>query len=146
MSASGNILREIDLSDPFGITNQTYPHFTDIRGIESDPLSNDIFLTMIGYSNFYFQTMRMNSNGELLDTNFFWYGDDMFYTSEGSLLVGSRTQSPGIFTNEIGFMGSFEGNEQMFVTQIAPVPLPATLWLFCSGLIGIIGFVRKRRT
>ena len=31
-----------------------------------------------------------------------------------------------------------------FATGIAPVPLPATAWLFGSGLIGLIGFARRK--
>ena len=27
---------------------------------------------------------------------------------------------------------------------IAPVPLPATVWLFCSGMLGLIGFARRK--
>lgn len=29
---------------------------------------------------------------------------------------------------------------------LAPVPVPATVWLFCSGLVGLIGIARRRNT
>jgi len=30
------------------------------------------------------------------------------------------------------------------VTQVNPVPLPAAAWLFASGMIGLVGFARRR--
>lgn len=144
MDQTGSIVRDINLTDPNGLTGQTYLNFTDIRGIESNPLNGDIYLSMLGYSNFNFQTLRMNSDGQLLNNNYFLYGDDLYFTDEGELLVGSRTQSPGIFTSELGYSGSFEGTERMFVTQISAVPVPPAIWLFVSGLAGLLHFKRKR--
>jgi len=28
---------------------------------------------------------------------------------------------------------------------ITPVPVPATAWLFCSGLLGLIGVARRKK-
>ena len=30
--------------------------------------------------------------------------------------------------------------------NVAPVPLPAAVWLFGSGLVGVIAFARRRRS
>lgn len=48
------------------------------------------------------------------------------------------------------FFGSFESNVVLSGTwsptvQMTPVPVPAALWLFGSGLLGLAGVVRRRR-
>ena len=46
----------------------------------------------------------------------------------------------------IGYDGSFNGSEQLvFVSQITVVPVPCALWLFGSGLIGLIGISKRKR-
>lgn len=43
--------------------------------------------------------------------------------------------------------GVFESTNTVFIGNyyaIKPVPLPAAAWLFCFGLIGLVGIVRKK--
>lgn len=37
-----------------------------------------------------------------------------------------------------------EGTDTLFATYMSPVPVPAAVWLFGSGLIGLIGLSRRR--
>ncbi len=37
-----------------------------------------------------------------------------------------------------------DGGYELISTTVAPVPIPAAAWLFASGLLGLIGVVRKR--
>lgn len=39
--------------------------------------------------------------------------------------------------------GAVDGQEQLFLT---PVPVPAAVWLFGSGLIGLFGLARRKKT
>lgn len=39
--------------------------------------------------------------------------------------------------------GAVDGQEQLFLTAI---PVPAAVWLFGSGLLGLLGLARRRRT
>jgi hypothetical protein len=32
----------------------------------------------------------------------------------------------------------------VFRTELSPVPIPGAVWLFGSGLVGLIGFRKKR--
>ena len=113
--------------------------FADIRGIEYNAATNDLFVTMLGYSGQSFQLMRFDATSGVLEKQItFNYADDLFLTSTGTLLVGSRTQTPGIFDQELIQVGSLGSASQMFVTQNT-VPEPATtgLWLAGAALIGL---------
>lgn len=61
---------------------------------------------------------------------------DARYSSVGSGFAFPGITDPG--TEGAAFLG---GN-----LQLAPVPLPAAAWLFGTGLIGVIAFVRRRTT
>lgn len=121
---------------------------TDARGIEYDPATNAIFVTMLGHTGEFFQLMRINGVSVHVEAQTtFVYGDDLALASGGRLIVGSRTQAPGIFDMNLNQVGTLTGGQQMFVTQMpATVPVPATAWLMGSGLLGLLGVARKRKT
>ena len=41
---------------------------------------------------------------------------------------------------------TYHSASNMFLTNVAPVPLPAAAWLFGSGLLGLIGIARRKKT
>jgi hypothetical protein len=47
-----------------------------------------------------------------------------------------------------GIRGYFDigSGNSMHVTSVSTVPLPAAVWLFASGLLGLIGVARRKRT
>lgn len=72
-----------------------------------------------------------------------------------SVTIGEVSQGPTAFTgtanNTIGIHMNFAlsaGDSASFDTlfEVTPVPLPATLWLFGSGLLAIFGLRRKKVT
>lgn len=120
---------------------------TDARGVEYDPLTGDIFVTVLGNSGSgFFRLMRLDGTSGQVEANvYFWYGDDMFLTADNRLIVGSRTQAPGIFDLNLNYMGSLSAGQQMFVTQMpSTVPVPAAIWMMGSGLLGLLGIARRR--
>jgi hypothetical protein len=116
---TGTIVRSISL---------TGAYFVDVRGIEYDPAIDKLFATELGYTNFEFRLMRINASTGVLENDvFFWYGDDLFLTQSGKLLVGSRTQAPGIYDENLTSIGTLGTVERMFVTQYptaGPTPSP----------------------
>lgn len=126
----GNLLvlsaYDLDEITPNGAKVRSYPFdLVDARGVEYDPATGKLFVTMLGYSDFYFRLMRFDRTTGLLEANTsFWYGDDIFLTNSGNLLVGSRTTTPTIFTQNLMQAGSLNGGSQMFVTQLLPEFLP----------------------
>jgi hypothetical protein len=131
------------------IIPDTIISFVDARGVEFDPLTNKIYVTMLGYTGQFFQLMRFDGDtGHLEKSVYFWYGDDIFLTSDDRLIVGSRTQVPAIFDLDLNQIAVLNGGQQMFVTQMplaasvasAPVPvLPRTLIALLCVLVIISG-------
>jgi hypothetical protein len=112
---SGTFIRSIPL---VGDDNS----YTDIRGIEYDPPTNKLFVTELGHTNFFFQIMRIDASTGVLERNVtFNYADDLFLDASGRLLVGSRTQTPNFYTQNLDQVGMLGDGQQMFVTQY-PVP------------------------
>ena len=109
----------------------------DVRGIEYDPATDKLFATELGYTGFEFRLMRINaSTGFLENSIFFWYGDDLFLTQSNTLLVGSRTQAPGMFDENLSSVGTLGTIERMFVTQhiaASPTPTPTPSPTPCTG-------------
>jgi len=96
--------------------------FVDVRGIEYDPAKNKLFATELGYTNFNFQLMRINASTGILEKSVtFNYADDLFLTQSGTLLVGSRTETPRIYMENLNNLGTVGITQRMFITQyIAP--------------------------
>jgi hypothetical protein len=121
-AASQSYIDEITNSGAFVRRIQlTGNSFTDIRGIEYNPTTNILFVTHLGHSDFFDRIMRVNATtGALLSSVVFNYADDLFLDSSGNLLVGSRTQNPTFFSEDLVSGNSLNGGQQMFVTQYAP--------------------------
>lgn len=138
---NGNVLvlsaYYLDEITPSGSLVRQFPaRFTDARGVEYDPATDKLFVTHLGHTGFYFQVMRFNwTTGVMEASTYFWYGDDIFLTDSGMLLVGSRTMPPTFFTQDLTPVGTLAGGQQMFVTQLLPScpPTNAAPAITCPG-------------
>jgi hypothetical protein len=120
----GTLVRNIRLNDA------NRDRFYEVRGMEYDPMTDDLFVTHLGYTGFFAQLMRINARtGELERNVGFNYGDgdDLFLDLAGDVLVGGRGVSPTFFTNNLDQMGTLNGGQQMFVTRFLPWPTFADL-------------------
>jgi hypothetical protein len=125
--SSGNLLvlsayRLAEITPQGQLVRQIGPpfpgRFVDARGVEYDEVTGKIFVTHLGYSGFFFRLMRLDgTTGVLEDDVVFTYADDLFVTSTGDLLVGSRTNPPRIYDQALQQLREFEGGARMFVTQ-----------------------------
>jgi hypothetical protein len=62
--------------------------------------------------------MRINASTGVLEKSVtFNYADDLFLTQSGTLLVGSRTETPRIYTENLNSVGTVGITQRMFVTQ-----------------------------
>lgn len=146
--ASSHLIQEIT---PNGSVVRTLPllgsdghPLNDITGIEYNAVTNDLFVTELGHTGAEFQLMRFDATTSALEkSTSFIYGNDMFLTTSGALLVGSRTQVPAFYDQDLNPLGTLHGSEQMFVTQL--VPEPSMISLMTLGLGCIAGWNRNRK-
>jgi len=77
-------------------------------------------------------------------------GSSLFFLSVDQSVVtvtGRQGTGPGINTGDFAntaLLGSFSLSTSGNLTY-APVPLPAAVWLFGAGLMGLVGVARRRR-
>jgi hypothetical protein len=106
--------------------------WANVQGIEYDAAIDKLFACELGYSGFESQLMRINAaTGVLENSVYFNYGNDLFLTQSNTLLVGSYTQAPGIFDENLTSIGSLGTEARVFVTQCTaagptPAPTPCT--------------------
>lgn len=72
-----------------------------------------------------------------------------YQSGEPSLLAFSIGRRFNVDPNEVdfrvsGFGGYDHTNEEIWMVRASPVPVPAAVWLFGSGLIGLTAFARRR--
>lgn len=138
ITTDGTLVREI---------RPTGSMFVDLRGIEYDAKSGTIYATELGYSGFSFQLMKIDySTGKIEDSVDHWYGDDLCYTNEGELLVGSRTQPMALMDSSLNTLLTFSVGDQMFVAQASsPAPVPeASTYGMLAGILSLAAIcVRK---
>ena len=134
---AGAVVRTLPLVGPEGLA------LNDIRGIAYNPVTNDLFVTELGYTRAPFELLRYHATtGALEKSTTFIYGDDIQLTTSGALLVGSRTQDPTFFDENLNAIGTLHGGQQMFVTQL--VPEPSTLVLLGLAMFALLLFCLRR--
>jgi hypothetical protein len=103
------------------VTSYPFSILVDARSMEYNPATNILFVTHFGRTDFYDRIMRFNATtGALLSNTEFGYATDLFLDASGNLLVGSYTQTPTFFSQDLVRGKSLNGGQQMFVTQYAP--------------------------
>ena len=85
------------------------------------------------------------ASGGAFGDNTFLVGESMaaliLYTSE--LFLGSfPSAAADLALTNLGFTAAFDGTT-LSIGSVAPIPLPAAVWLFGAGLAGLIGFGRR---
>jgi len=148
IDGDGNLVRTITLSDPNHVSDASFFFVNDLRGIEYDPITDRVFVSMLGNSdNLSFVTMAFDlATGILLDIGSFTYGDDMFLAGD-TLLLGSRTEAPWILSPvDLSILGRLDGAERMFVTRnaVAVVAEPGTLALMAASLLLMLAMPGSR--
>lgn len=90
--------------------------------------------------------MTIDVNGTIFDDSMEYYGGALMELDNSALLDLQYSATAGDFDSfSIDFIssGEFTG---IWGTNVAmsPVPIPAALWLFGSGLLALVGFARRK--
>jgi len=71
------------------------------------------------------------------------YGNNALYFSASSGISGTDIYALDLTTGTESVVSERNGSNLAFMPS--PVPVPASVWLFGSGLLGLIGFARKKK-
>ena len=95
-----------------------------------------------------------NGEGALIGDIGFWNvfglaspnGVDLYGVSRFEVI--SIDPTTGVGTSILDYSGSglVDGYGAAFITEAALVPIPAAVWLFGSGLLGLVGIARRKKT
>ena len=153
-----NSLQDVNQGDLFSLTVQG-SEFPDLSGggidFSFDPSVVQINSIAINTSVFTFESgagTLDNSIGTLIDTYFNTFtgtgssfdvmtiGLEAIGLGETSLMMFESSMFP--FADEFG--GVVDVTYESAVINVSAVPLPAAAWLFGSGLLALVGFIRKK--
>jgi hypothetical protein len=139
-------LEVINLWASFGITS---PVALSSRTYKAKYEGGRLFLDLLGNTRPYTETGRNPyTDGYVLNSN---GGDAETYVvglvcHVGPCLSGNTTGRGHTFEREQGVAPHINSPDYgSFLVQSTVVPVPAAVWLFGSGLIGLIGFARRKK-
>lgn len=91
--------------------------------------------------------------GNIFGSGWRQFGGDIYGESSSSVLgfsfdftadAGSLLSISGTYTNS-DFIDAAILSSNLATVSVSAVPVPAAVWLFGSGLIGLIGFARRKK-
>jgi hypothetical protein len=93
--------------------------------------------------NAYF-TLAFNANTMLGNLDQMVYGDCAPTGLMGPMMTGNMCMT-GHSVALVGYAGTMDGVPLSLSITPSAVPVPAAVWLFGSGLVGLIGVTRRRK-
>lgn len=143
LTADGAPIREIVLTDSQHLNQTPYFLYSNLRGLEYNPWTNQLYLSM-GILGGAFDGPVMIFDYALQDLigfrNFMGV-NDIFLLDSKTLLIGDRYSAPLIVSpSDLSEIGKSEGEERMFVTGIrtaSAVPVTTTSSLLGLAIVGL---------
>ena len=127
-----SITTPLNLGDPNFIYNYT-------MGFVTTPYANDPNSTLRPAPSINLTT----NTADLSSFRINWY--EIMFENTGATNVPITQNLDGSYHLSWQMVGGFSATGTATMTMdIAPVPLPAAVWLFGSGLLGLIGVVRRK--
>jgi hypothetical protein len=124
LDPTGAFVRNIRVTDPNGVAGGGLFFISSPDGVEYDPVANEIFVTMGGFTGQNHRLMKLDADtGVLLEITTFINPQDLFFGDDRLLLSGSRTFAPGLFDTNLALIrtaGDDQFDDHFFVTQLLP--------------------------
>ena len=100
----------------------------------------------INVNNNFGAVFFYGTSTECSDTNKSCLGRINFEAMNATPLLFLQSDSTGWGDIEtLTIDASMNTNQGSLLVKVSAVPIPATIWLFCSGLIGLVGFARHKK-
>lgn len=141
------------LSASFSIDGHTYditqPPGSIYRGTpgEIDSFRAELPGSITAYNDFYgYFDLDEDGGDAISSSSFIWNpydGSDMTYSGDFTL-TGNFYGNAHITLLDGGLEAHYE-THTFSVSTVSTVPVPAAVWLFSSGLIGLIGISRRKK-
>lgn len=167
-----NDLNPDEFSDIPPLIGNSYEHTFSIFGSVNNGSAESYHLGLYGFTLFNLSTidtytfnlgfsylLSASASGENSDTNVsidYYSDEDLSFTGFDYLYHSSVFGGP---VADVGNSGPFNitlapGEAVFYLADVvikgnlmaAPVPLPATVWMFLSGLLGVFGLKKRRMT
>ena len=159
----------IDISSmDFGISNDGEEIYTAYGSLSTDSIGDTFSTDPFSFQSWFGTTMQVfdtvgthtwagttiqgdyNHNFTLAADQYAFGSYFSWGASDDIALIVIFDCSDGVNCNGVGgqFLqaGPIIGQEMIFNgTLAAPIPIPAAVWLFGSGLIGLFGFARRKK-
>ncbi|ESS73679.1 integral membrane protein containing repeats-like protein [Methyloglobulus morosus KoM1] len=126
-NSSGQMIDLLTLGDGSGINTVTLSNGIDVNA--AGQVVGEYF-DSAGHSRAF-----VTENGNIMDLNTLLYGDIAGWDLQTVYAINDAGQI-------LGSGAKFFGGRNFLLTPISSVPLPAAIWLFGSGIIGLLGFKR----
>ena len=113
--------------------------------------ANSVFLDTINFDLGAFTHFNMTST----TTNISFFGVPIFENNNDNQVVDPSPNHFSVFLPDLGLQRDYHlhpqglnqggGSYQLTLWgSTAPVPVPAAVWLFASGLVGLVGLARRK--
>jgi len=111
------------------------------------PLLDPFFSEALPYQNHFFNdsTNSLSHLNTALDQEY----RDIFFLGVSNLYVDDEGLATIILGSNYGSLLWGDGvniSNMVITADLVAVPLPAAVWLFSSGLVGLIGFAKRKKT
>jgi len=127
------------------IGTHTHTEWASMLDVTSLSAANDVILAIAtAFDNAGVTSIRY----ETLSGGTFDYAvGTLYYGTTGTQLIGVSITPTGSWSNFVGASNAPLNNSYPFAVDltVSSVPVPAAVWLFGSGMLGLIGVARRKK-
>ncbi len=133
--SGGNGNDQLRLSVFNDFSGNSFISFDRFNGDLNGVVPNEMIALESGHDQILLKLSKLSTDSDLITASFQYvdngiFGAEQFFSQQGLIFQGENFTRAAFFASEV----------------VNPVPIPAAVWLFGSGLIGLIGYSKRRKT